>query len=83
MATRIVWNAPETAAAALAANLDSNGSAWCLVKVDQSNGAAFGNGPQYRTVRFAKGIDGAPDAWLDGGNGLDLRGAVTGWTFIE
>ncbi|WP_175816734.1 hypothetical protein [Burkholderia diffusa] len=89
MATPISWNSPSTAAASLAGNLDSNGGAWCIAKIDIWNCAtsSIGNFPPYRAVRFVPGVNGARDTWLDGNSWphwhKDLSGAVIGWAFIE
>lgn len=85
--TPIFWNSVAGAAAALAPNIDANGGAWVLVKVDTTNPVAAGNGPTYRSARFAPGANGARDVWLDGANWphwhRDLSGSVIGWAFIE
>ncbi|MDN8065929.1 hypothetical protein [Burkholderia vietnamiensis] len=81
-ATLITWNDPATAAAQLAANLDSAGGVTVLVRVDTTNPHARANGPKYRSARFAPGAGGALN-WFDANTGLNLYSAVTGWALPE
>jgi hypothetical protein len=85
----ITWNDPATAASALAPYLDATGGCWVLIRIDPWNCMAGGNNSmtQYRTARFAPGVNGAIDLWADAQNWHDgwprnLNGAVTGWALI-